>query len=143
MLPYSVCVPDLLFENELLSLSDGEKAQYRSLGLIILSFHSIDVEKARKLEIEYPQLSFYDCFAFIASANEPKSILLTGDSGLRTIAHNHKKEVHGVLWVFDEIYRHRVSTIDVMSKALDIWTMDRTVWLRKSDINARKRLLIT
>ena len=54
----------------------------------------------------YPQLSAYDRFA-LSIAKVRKIILLTGDGRLRKAALQEKVEVHGTLWVVDQLWAKR------------------------------------
>lgn len=56
----------------------------------------------------YPQLSAYDRFA-LSIAKVRKIILLTGDGRLRKAALQEKVEVHGTLWIVDQLCdKHRL-----------------------------------
>jgi hypothetical protein len=56
------------------------------------------VLRAQQVARTIPQLSVHDAFAFALAESQPGCMLLTGDSGLRAFAAQHKMEVHGVLW---------------------------------------------
>ena len=62
--------------------------------------------RAQAVMRQAPRLSVHDGFAFALAEDHPGCILLTGDGELRTLATQHKIEVHGVLWVIDEIHRN-------------------------------------
>jgi hypothetical protein len=51
---------------------------------------------------------------------EQVAVLLTGDGHLRAFATSSKIEVHGVLWVVDEIYRGRLTTAKALHAALSV-----------------------
>ena len=51
----------------------------------------------------YPQLSAYDIFA-LSIAKVRRIILLTGDGRLRKVATQEGVEVHGTLWVVDQLW---------------------------------------
>lgn len=58
--------------------------------------------EAAQMHAANNQLSLGDCAAFIAARDE-KLTLLTGDRRLRNRAEEAGIEVHGVLWILDEI----------------------------------------
>lgn len=60
---------------------------------------------------EAPKLSVYDCFA-LAIAKMRGYVLLTGHSRLRKKAIEKGVEVHGTLWVFDELKRDGIVTAE-------------------------------
>ena len=72
----------------------------------------------REVLWKVPQLSVHDGFAFALAEDHPGCILLTGDSKLRALAKRHAIEVHGVLWVLDEIYRMRLASAAALLAAL-------------------------
>lgn len=60
-LPYEVQVPDLLYEDELLSIPEREKRSLRRQGLRVVSLAGEQVEHALRLERAHPALRLYDC----------------------------------------------------------------------------------
>lgn len=121
-LPYEVQVPDLLYEDEPLSK-----------GLRAVSQAGERVEQALRLERAHPALRLYDCATVALAQATPDCILLSGDSGLRTMATQHEIEVHDVLWAFDEIHRHGTAYLTILETAITMWENDVTVWLPTAD----------
>ncbi len=76
----------------------------------------------------------HDGFAFALAESHPGCILLTGDSKLRTLATKHAMEVHGVLWVLDEIFRNRLTSAATLLTALRVFSADPTVRLPQRDL---------
>lgn len=139
-LPYEVHVPDLLYEDELLSISVHEKRMLRQQGLQVIGLSGAMIDRAVALERAKPVLRLYDCAAWALAEVTPGCILLTGDGRLRTAA-GAAIEVHGVLWAFDEVQRHRAATLAVLRAALATWSEDQAVWLPESELQARQRTL--
>jgi hypothetical protein len=140
-LPYEFQVPDLLYEDELLSIPVGEKRSLRRQGLRVVSLSGERMERTIELERAHPALRLYDCAAMALAQATPDCILLSGDSGLRAVATQHAIEVHGVLWAFDQIHRHETASAAILEAALGIWEADVTVWLPAAELHARRRWL--
>lgn len=98
-LPFEFAVPDLLFDQELKGdLGDRLVA----LGLKVEELDSTETRRATAIIRENKQLSLPDTFAF-SIAESRKWGLLTGDGRLRQLATTSAVEVHGVLWVCDQM----------------------------------------
>jgi len=78
----------------------------------------------------------HDGFAFALAESYPGCILLTGDGDLRSLATQHKMEVHGVLWVIDEIHRNRILKAKALLAALRAFSSDPTVRLPRREVAA-------
>ncbi len=61
-----------------------------------------DLTEAFALRTQYARLSEQDCSAFL-KARQLEAILLTGDNVLRRLARKENQEVHGHLWLFDQL----------------------------------------
>ncbi|WP_136809590.1 hypothetical protein [Desulfosediminicola flagellatus] len=66
------------------------------------SFSFEDLMKIQSIEVENPALSIADCSCLYLAQNL-NATLLTGDAALRRIALQQNIEVHGILWVLDEM----------------------------------------
>ena len=106
-LPYEILIPNTLFEEELLKFSPAQKTLLGAV-LKIIDLPGEKVLRAQSIVREMPMLSVHDGFAFALAEGCPGCILLTGDSQLRSLANEEGIEVHGVLWIIDEIYKYRV-----------------------------------
>jgi len=135
-IPYEIAIPDVLFEGELISFSQDEKAVLQA-GLKILSLSSDKVVRVQSIARGNPKLTINDCFAFVLAESIQDSILLTGDAGLRSLATDSKIEVHGVLWAVDEMYASRVTTPARIYDALLKFDADDRVRLPKKDLKQR------
>lgn len=86
-----------------------------------------------------PHLSIHDGFAFALAESRQGSILLTGDGGLRAFAVEHGMEVHGVLWVIDEIHTNELAPAEALLEVLRGFAADETVRLLRRDLAAQIR----
>lgn len=93
------CVPDLLYQRELLPY-DGERL--RALGLNVLALDDEGVREAARYRASDPALSLADAFA-LALAVRHGAFLLTGDARLRRLAVAERTTCHGLLWLIDRI----------------------------------------
>ncbi|MFZ5619317.1 MAG: hypothetical protein ACOZAA_18550 [Pseudomonadota bacterium] len=98
-LPFDFAVPDLLYGRELKGpLGD----QLVALGLRVEVLTPEELSRATIVRRQNASLSTPDTFAF-AIAESRKWPLLTGDGGLRELALAERIEMHGVLWLFDQL----------------------------------------
>ena len=82
-LPYKFVMPDTLFEDEWLCLSDSEKRGLRDLGLEVRSLPGPLVQRASGYFNRHSRLKLNDCFALTLAEEVVNCILLTGDGPLR------------------------------------------------------------
>ena len=82
-LPYSFVMPDTLFEDEWLCLSQAEKQALCDLGLDVRTLPGRLVERASRYFNQHTRLTLNDCFALVLAEEIEDCILLTGDSPLR------------------------------------------------------------
>jgi predicted nucleic acid-binding protein len=142
-LPYEIVIPDTLFEEELLKFSAEEKATLLQGGLKVHELPGVGFLRAQTLEREHPALSIHDCFAFTLAERIPDSILLSGDGKLRSIAEQHKLEVHGVLWIIGEMHQKQTATLTELVNALELFEENPAIFrLPKRELRALlKRLM--
>jgi len=133
-LPYEFLIPNTLFEEELLKFTAAQETSLIHGGLKVMDLPGERVLRAQEVLRKIPQLSVHDGFAFALAESYPGCILLTGDSKLRTLATQHAMEVHGVLWVLDEIYRIRLTSAATLLAALRIFAADPTVRLPRREL---------
>ena len=133
-LPYEFLIPNTLFEEELLKFTPAQKKALIESGLKVMDLPGERVLRAREVLRKIPQLSVHDGFAFALAETHPGCILLTGDSKLRALATRQAMEVHGVLWVLDEIHRLRLTSAATLLAALRTFTADPTVRLPRREI---------
>lgn len=70
--------------------------------LISKKMTAYDLSEIRKIEKSKPKLSQQDCSALF-QAYKHSGTLITSDNNLRKFAQSKSLEVHGHLWVFDEM----------------------------------------
>src|SRR5260370_34641182 len=133
-LPCEFLIPNTLFEDELLKFTSVQKKALVRGGLQVIDLPGERVLRAQAVMRQAPRLSVHDGFAFALAESHPGCILLTGDSGLRILATQHAMEVHGVLWVIDEIYRNRLTSAATLLAALRAFSADPTVRLPRRDL---------
>lgn len=99
LLPFAFAVPDLLFGRELAGELGDRLLQ---LGLRIEVLTPAELRRATMVNRQHARLSVPDTFAF-AIAEARGWGLLTGDGTLRELAVAEKIDMHGVLWLFDQL----------------------------------------
>lgn len=135
-LPDEILIPNTLFEDELLKFTSSQKRALIRGGLKVIDLPGERVLRAQQVVRGSPQLSIHDGFAFVLAETHTGCILLTGDGHLRTLATAHRIEVHGVLWVVDEIHVHALSTAASLHAALLPLAGDGTVRLPRRELTA-------
>ncbi len=103
-LPFGFAVPDLLHERE---LRDYGGADFVRLGLRVEELDGKAVAVALGYRRKRRSLSLPDSFA-LALAKTNAWTLLSGDRGLRELAEEETVVCHGVLWLLDRMFEHRV-----------------------------------
>jgi len=136
-LPYRFAIPLPLFEDELLDMSARDKGLLVRAGLEIWDPNGDQVERSGAIQKRNRALTINDCFAFVAAADVPRSILLTGDGSLRRFAEAQAIEVHGVLWAIDEMHAAAILPPQVLYRALVIFDDDPAVWLPEAEHSRR------
>jgi predicted nucleic acid-binding protein len=132
-LPYEFVIPDVLFHNELLSFSRKEKSLIMQ-RMTVASLEAAGVERVSEVLAFSPALSTYDGFAFVVAEERLGSILLTGDRRLNALAEAEQIEVHGVLWVVDQLAVHRKASREMRLSALEAWRDHPTSRLPKTTL---------
>jgi predicted nucleic acid-binding protein len=135
-LPYEILIPDTLFEEELIKFTQEQKCMLLNNGLKVVELPGEAVIRARKVEIAKPALSIHDCLAFALAERHPGCILLSGDGILRTLAIDHGIDVHGILWVIDEMHQAATATAAELYAALSLFENDPTVRLPLRELRA-------
>lgn len=135
-LPYELLIPNTLFEEELLQFSATQKKALIRGGLKVVDLPGESVLRARQVARDMPHLSIHDGFAYALAESRPGCILLTGDGPLRTFARRQKIEVHGVLWVIDELHANAISAAGTLLAALQAMASDPTVRLPPQELAA-------
>lgn len=138
-LPYEILIPDALFEEELLRFAPAEKDLLLREGLKVVELPAASVLRARAMISEYPQLTIHDCFAFALAESCEDCLLLTGDRRLRALAESNRLEVHGTLWVIDQIHEMDLASPEVLVAVLNEFAQDPSVRLPSGELATRIR----
>lgn len=140
-LPYEFVVPYPIRVSELLTLTPQDWQMLDDSGVETYDLEPDAVTEAFAIKAQHPRLSANDCFCLIASQRRDSAILLTGDAQLRAAAELRAIEVHGILWIIDELKAHNLAPDRVLTAALETWQDDRSVFLPPEEIAARIRRL--
>lgn len=140
-LPYTFVTPTPLFEDEWLCLTAAEKKALRDGGLEVRDLPGTAVTRAAHYFNQHKRLTLNDCFALTLAEDIEDSILLTGDGPLRAVAEGNGVEVHGVLWLTDELETHSIVPLRRLYDALRILHEDDLVFLPKDEVLRRIRRL--
>ncbi len=135
-LPYEFLIPNTLFEEELLKFTAAQKKSLIRGGMKVVDLPGEQVLRAQAIVRQVPELSMHDGFAFALAESHPECILLTGEKALRKLAKKHEMEVHGVLWVLDELHGNRLSPSAAILKVLRAFHDDATVRLPRRELAA-------
>lgn len=102
-LPYEIAVPDILFEQEL-----REQHFYLlEAGLKVKCLTVDSIKRVESLVSKYPRPSSMDHSA-LALAIQERCPLLSGDRDLRIAAIKEEVEVHGTLWIIEELLKYKL-----------------------------------
>ncbi len=141
-LPYRFAVALPVQRAELLDITRQEWATLVQLGLEVIDLIGSQVAEAIAVRGQHPRLSAADCFSLVLARSFPNAILLTGDAQLRSISEDlYNLEVHGVLWVTDELSRLKLLPPSRVIQCLESWRDDPTVFLPPALISVRLRRL--
>ncbi|MGE0875206.1 MAG: PIN domain-containing protein [Burkholderiales bacterium] len=101
-------VPDVLYEEEL----RADHPELPRLGLKRLELNEETVAYADRMVEKYQGLgaSINDLLA-LALARQEECPLLTGDGRLRTVGKTEGVDVHGTLWLIEEMVKSRTVTV--------------------------------
>jgi predicted nucleic acid-binding protein len=102
-LPFTICCTDFVFSE----LGGTEQGILRDKGLIVESLDSTAVGRLMDLMAAHNNSSLADvsCYLLAQDSGLP---LLTGDRRLRKQAELDGLQVHGVLWLLDQLVVHQV-----------------------------------
>lgn len=136
-LPYRFLMPDVLFEDEWLDLSASIKKALNAKGLEVCELPGTAVSRAALYFNQDRRLQLNDCYALALAEAIDESILLTGDASLRAVAESNGIEVHGVLWVIDELASRQVVSPRRLYEALSLFRDDDLVFLPDAEVRRR------
>jgi len=122
---FTLVLPDVV-QKELRDMSD---VNFEKLGFEIASLEGPDVLKVKSILDKHSGISIPDTFALIVAEKLTDSILLTGDRRLRNIAVTRNVEVHGVLWILDQLFEQGLLTARVVLDVVRLFSEDPAVRL--------------
>ena len=134
-LPFEFTVPDLLYERE---LREHGGPDFVRMGLRVAELDGDGVALALGYLRKRKSLSLPDSFA-LALAKANAWTLLSGDRELRELAEEEEVRCHGVLWLLDQMFEHRIIDQNDLRAGLDKIAAHPRCRLPKPEI--RKRLL--
>ena len=140
-LPYEFLIPNTLFEEELLKFTDEEKNILLHGGLQVMDLPGGTVARGVEIAGILSHLSVHDGLAFALAESVEACVLLTGDAKLRTLSESYDMEVHGMLWLLDEIHRHGLAPAEQLAAVLRGFDEDPTVRLPGRELAALLRRL--
>jgi rRNA-processing protein FCF1 len=113
-LPYEIAVPDILFELELRE----KHGHLLEAGLKVKSLNSESAKKTESLIAQYPRPSIMDHSA-LALAIQEQCPLLTGDKDLRIAAKKENVEVHGTIWIVEQLLNQKLIQLPIAKASFD------------------------
>lgn len=109
-LPHHFCMSSYAIEDELIQ-PRGIAQRLMKYGLHATEITEEEYDFALSVIDSDYKLSVYDCFA-LAIAKMRGYILLTGDGRLRKRAQREGVEVHGTLWIFDQLKEQNLISVE-------------------------------
>ena len=140
-LPYRFVIPLPVRESELLSFTEQEWQLLDDAGLETFNLSSELTSRAFVARSQHPRLSPYDCFCLVVTEHHGDSVLLTGDNLLRRVAADRGMDVHGALWIIDELAAGNHCEHELLVSALEAWQTDDAVFMPTDEIAVRLRRL--
>lgn len=137
LLPFQFQVALPLIHSELHDFSQAEIEDLKARGLEVVDLPAALVERAIGHRSASPTLSLNDCLSMALAQDHGDAILLTGDRSLRVRAEELGLEVHGVLWVSDQLEAVNVIEYGVLLQALERLRADPVVFVPDNEVNIR------
>jgi predicted nucleic acid-binding protein len=115
-LPFTIGIPDVILHKEIEVKCDyfSDQFQYK-----VIEFSEEQVALVLHLRESTNKISTEDLFAYV-SALERSCCLITGDGALRLLCESNKVEVHGLLWILDELIKRDLISSRKASDSLHI-----------------------
>jgi predicted nucleic acid-binding protein len=137
LLPFGFVVALPLITAELHGFNESDWDDLRTRGLQVVDLSPVQVARAFEVKALFPGLSAYDCFSLALAESTDNAMLLTGDRQLRARAAALGVEVHGVLWVSDEIEKTAAMPLADLAGALARLEADPLVFLPPDEVRNR------
>ena len=132
-LPYQFVTSDFAYFE--LHKPPGQALTERGLAVKGFSQEQFGILSELRRELQNPSLADVSCYLM---AKENGWVLITGDKKLRVAGQKQKLEVHGVLWVLDELFRFDLVTGPKLATALQTM-LDRGARLPDAECKQRIR----
>jgi predicted nucleic acid-binding protein len=102
-LPFTMCCTDFVFEE----IREADRDALRRRGLMIETLEDEAVARLLTLRTDHNNSSLADvsCYLLAKDTGRP---LLTGDGRLRKQANKDGLQVHGALWLLDQLVHHAI-----------------------------------
>lgn len=136
-LPVEVVVPLPIRESELLNFTPQEWAMLDGDGLVTYDVPPDEVGEAFAIKREHGRLSANDCFCIVTTNHFDDGILLTGDRLLTRVARERALQVHGILWVTEQLRLLDLCENELLRTALTFWRADKSVFVPNRLIDAQ------
>jgi uncharacterized protein YacL len=113
-LDFAFAVPDILFEEELKS----RHPRLPDLGLGILELTAEMIDDATRLIVRYGhrRTSRNDLLT-LALARQRRGLVLTGDADLRLVCNEQGIDVHGTIWLVEQMLNGRLVDFETVAGA--------------------------
>jgi predicted nucleic acid-binding protein len=142
LLPFVFQIADTLVDSEFLDFTKAEIEDLIARGLSVVELPSEGLGRALTYRSAYPNLSFNDCASMALAASQAGSILLTGDQNLRKRACDMGIEVHGVLWMCDQLQANDKVTYQSLLEGLVTLQNDPLVFVPADELELRIARLV-
>lgn len=113
-LPHRIATPDILFFDEL----ESHHPELPEAGLELLPMSGDLINEAGRQAAVHSAPSRYDMLALVL-AQEQECVLLTGDNPLRKLASEQGVEVHGTLWLVEQMIGEMLLSKDAARAAYE------------------------
>ena len=107
-LPWQFAVPDILFFEEL----EERHSHLIKCGLISKTMSGVQIAEAYRLRQKYLKTSVNDLLALTLAMQE-KCNLLTSDKALREVAKELNVDVHGTIWLVEQMIKGKLITVEI------------------------------
>lgn len=135
-LPHEFLMANTVFELELLNFTAPEKKALIRSGLKIVDLPGERIVRAQVMLRQFPQLSVHDGLTLALAEMQPKGILLSNEDSMRVPATSCSIKVHGILWLLEELHRHRLTSVASTLDVLRTFSEDVTVRLPRRELAA-------
>lgn len=126
--------PDIVFYDEVLTV---DRPLLKDLGLHVRPLTGEELNRITEISPHYPSPSPKDLSTIVVAEVED-CIVVTGDGPLRTAVETEGIEVHGVLWVLDQLVDQSIISSSRAATALNTM-VSRGSRLPESEVKQRLR----